>query len=515
MNNTIHNPNNELDELLISLEKREKKAFKLYVKQFGDPNALKFVQLYHILLKHPSCTSAKIEELNPSIRRSQIPNLRAELLKHLLESLRYSSQTGLPEAEIRRTMDYAGLLFERGMIHHAVRKVKKARKLAEKHDLLELLFEIAQREKLVELYFSLDLKIDEATELRTLMDGAAKEARLGGSYAGLALELRALYLKNGFARSKEEFDEVNVFFNDRLPKKGTVKSHFQRLHYHRSHFWLNYILQDFKKCYRHTATAIRILSTRDIKHQQISLLKFHDAHLNSLFRMNQPERFTENMRAFEALEHDLTGKQAKWLWQRYHTGHQFNERFLYGQFEGSEEMVTSAKAQVAPLESYTNTLSLKYKMACLLFGDGAFNASLKQLNEILHLEDMSRRKDIHRFARILKLAALLELEDWETLFALVPSTYQYLVRVRDYNEFQRVLLQFLSSMARRNKLPEQEDWVMLKEQMEVVIRNPFQRRPFFYFDIISWLEAKITNRSVAEIIQQRGLGHASTLKGLS
>ncbi len=512
---TIYNAPNELDELLISLEKREKKAFKLYIKQFGDPASLKFVQLYHILLKHPSCPSSEITKINPALKKAQIPNLRAELLKHLLESLRYASQVGLPEAEIRRTMDYAGLLFERGMIHHAVRKVKKARKLAEKHDLLELLFEIAQREKLVELYFSLDLKIDEATELRTIMDGAAKEARVGGSYAGLALELRALYLKNGFARSKEEFDEVNVFFQDRLPKKGEVKSHFQRLHYHRSHFWLNYILQDFKKCYRHTATAIRIMSTREIKHQQISLLKFHDAHLNSLFRMNQPERFTAHMHAFEALQHQLTGKQAKWLWQRYHTGHQFNERFLYGRFKGAEAMVHSAKEQIAPLESYTNTLSLKYKMACLLFGEGAFNTALKQLNEILHLEDVSRRKDIHRFARILKLATLLELEDWETLFDLVPSTYQYLVRVRDYNEFQRVLLQFLGSMARRNKLPDHNDWVHLKEQMETVIRNPFQRRPFFYFDIISWLESKITHRSVAEIIQQRGLGHAEALKGLS
>jgi hypothetical protein len=502
---------NELDILLISLEKKEKRAFKLYVRQFGDPARLKFVQLYDLLIAHPSCTAVDISALNPKLKKAQIPNLRAELLRHLMESLRISHQAGVPEAEIRKQLDHAGILFDRGMLHHAMRRLNKARKMAEKAEISELLFEILQRQKLVEMHFSVDMDLHEASALRALVEDSARQARIGGAYAGLALELRAVFVKDGFARNEAQFKEVKVFFNERIPTSVVATTRSQRLHYHRCYFWLNYILQDFKQCYRHASSAIALLSSKGMGHQQVSLLKFYNALLNSLFRMNQPQRFQKELTAFEALQDTLSGAQAKSLWVGYRLRHDFNERFLFGNFSNAELVVKEAAETLREEPLSSNSLNLKYKMASLLFGGGNFEACLKQLNEILHLEDASRRKDLHRFARILKLATLLELKELDHLFALVPSTYHFLVRVGELNAFQRVILRFLGSMARKNKLPEILDWQELRSQMEEVVKNPFERRPFFYFDIISWLDAKILNKTVAEVIRQRGLGHEASL----
>ncbi len=508
---TISNGGNELDDLLLSLEKREKRAFKLYVRQFGDPEKLKFVQLYDLLVAHPGCTSAKLVRLNPQLKKAQIPNLRAELLKHLLEALRIFHQAGVPEAEIRKQLDHAGVLFDRGMVQHAMRRLNKARKMADTAELSELLFEILQRQKLVEMHFSVDMDLHEATALRALVEDSARQARIGGAYAGLALELRAVFVKDGFARNEEQFTEVKSFFNERIPSKVMATTRSQRLHYHRCYFWLNYILQDFKQCYRHASSAISLLSSPGMEHQQISLLKFYNALLNSLFRMNQPQRFKKALVSFEALKGKLNGAQAKTLYVGYRLRHDFNERFLFGNFADAKAVVQRANVELQHEHLSSTSLNLKYKMASLLFGGGEFRACLKQLNEILHLEDASRRKDLHRFARILKLATLLELEELDHLFALVPSTYHFLVRVGELNEFQRVILKFLGTMARRNQLPETHDWQLLRDQMEEVVRNPFERRPFFYFDIISWLDAKILHKSVAEVIRQRGLGHKASL----
>jgi len=119
-------------------KRRKKRAFKLYVRQFGDPARLKFVQLYDLLVAQPSCAAVDISALNPMLKKAQIPNLRAELLKHLLESLRISHQAGVPEAEIRKQLDHAGILFDRGMLQHAMRRLNKARKMAEKAEISEV-----------------------------------------------------------------------------------------------------------------------------------------------------------------------------------------------------------------------------------------------------------------------------------------------------------------------------------------------------------------------------------------
>ena len=42
--------------------------------------------------------------------------------------------------------------------------------------------------------------------------------------------------------------------------------------------------------------------------------------------------------------------------------------------------------------------------------------------------------------------------------------------------------------------------------------NPFEQRAFLYLDIISWLESKIENRSVQEIIREKALNERDTAR---
>jgi hypothetical protein len=43
--------------------------------------------------------------------------------------------------------------------------------------------------------------------------------------------------------------------------------------------------------------------------------------------------------------------------------------------------------------------------------------------------------------------------------------------------------------------------------MYKVAQNKFEQRPFFYFDIIGWLDSKLEEKSLSDIISERGLGH--------
>ena len=46
-------------------------------------------------------------------------------------------------------------------------------------------------------------------------------------------------------------------------------------------------------------------------------------------------------------------------------------------------------------------------------------------------------------------------------------------------------------------------FLALKEQMETLKNNKFEKRAFLYFDMISWLESKIENKPVQTIIKDK------------
>jgi hypothetical protein len=43
----------------------------------------------------------------------------------------------------------------------------------------------------------------------------------------------------------------------------------------------------------------------------------------------------------------------------------------------------------------------------------------------------------------------------------------------------------------------------LRQQLIPLETNPYEKRAFIYFDIISWLEGKIQHRPVQEVIQEK------------
>ena len=45
----------------------------------------------------------------------------------------------------------------------------------------------------------------------------------------------------------------------------------------------------------------------------------------------------------------------------------------------------------------------------------------------------------------------------------------------------------------------------LRENLIPLSENQYEKRSFIYFDIISWLESKIENRSVKEIIREKAV----------
>jgi hypothetical protein len=83
--------------------------------------------------------------------------------------------------------------------------------------------------------------------------------------------------------------------------------------------------------------------------------------------------------------------------------------------------------------------------------------------------------------------------------------YHFLGKMNDQQPMQIEVFRFLRRAGHSTPNQLRDEFIRLKAKLEEIAARPFDRRPFLYFDIISWLESKISGRSVQEVMQQKFL----------
>jgi hypothetical protein len=109
-----------LFKLIKSLTKAEKRNFKLYVKRLGDNENVKFLKLFDIIDKLPDYFEDEILKKAPEIKPSQLPNLKANLTKNLLTSLRLMAQHNDIDIMMRQQLDYAKILYNKALYRQSI-----------------------------------------------------------------------------------------------------------------------------------------------------------------------------------------------------------------------------------------------------------------------------------------------------------------------------------------------------------------------------------------------------------
>lgn len=107
------------------------------------------------------------------------------------------------------------------------------------------------------------------------------------------------------------------------------------------------------------------------------------------------------------------------------------------------------------------------------------------------------------FSRILNLVAHYEAGKDYHLEDLIKSTYKFLIKMDDLHEVQKEMIRFLRNLPEVSPLEIKDEFIKLHTTLKKYEDHPYERRAFLYLDIISWLESKIENRPVADIIAEK------------
>jgi len=502
----------DLIQLIKSLTRAEKRHFRLFVRRNQASDDILFLKLFDFLDKHKSYDEILILKKLPAIKKRQLSNLKAHLYKQLLISLRLLSANHNEDIQLREMIDYARVLYNKGLYRQSLDMLSKAKAKANEGKFFSLALEIVEFEKHIEgQYITRSLKgrakdlADESLQLNESIYHA-------NLFSNLSLQLYGRYLNAGYARNEEDYRTIQRFFEENMPQVEYNKLDFLgRVHYCQAHIWYYHTAQEFPMCYRHARRWVELFHQNPAYRQLYAPLYLKGLHnlLNALFNTLQYERFLE---ALEELSHfpeifDLKSvRNIEGLYHLYYYIHIIKKHFMEGTFSEGVVLVPGLM-KIINEDKYNwderRVMIFYYRIACLYFGSGDNESAIDYLNLIINQKNPDYREDIQCFSRILNLIAHFELGNMQLVEYQVKSVYRFLAKMQDLHAVQREIFKFLRKTPRISEEGLNEAFRALKERLLEHEKDPFERRPFLYLDIISWLESKIEGKPVQEVIREK------------
>ncbi len=502
----------QLFNLIKTLSKGEKRFFKIYSSRLNSVENKKFVVLFDAIEKQKVYNELEILNKEKLLKPQQLPNLKLHLYYQVLKSLKLCNATNQDEIKIVELIDYARILYNKCLYKECIKMIDKAKEKALHCDYSILLLELLELEKLV-VPKTLDARNEFRVEkLIANTNQVSESIKNINMFSNLSLKLKAHYNQIGSVRNKNDLDKVSRFFKNNLPVYKESELSFQeKLYLYSSYVGYYLFIQDFEKGY---SLAVKWVDLFEKRPEMINRkLEQYIKALNSLLSLqNKLYKYKEFVATQKKLISIKRNKKLK-LTENINLNlfkaiyiHEINRHFLLGEFKSGTRIVTALEDELnkfIPKLDKHSLILFYYKIACLYIGNGNYKTAIKWLNKIYNKHD-DLREDINSFVRILLLVCNYELGNESLLEYHLRSTYRYFIKIKSLGRYQKNILDFLKVLFENpsNKKLEQQ-FVLLKTQMLLLQKNKYEKRAFLYFDIISWLESKIENKSVQEIIKEK------------
>lgn len=505
--------NDSLFDLIKSLSKSEKRQFKLYVGRLGVNEDAKFMTLFNILEKLESYDEEEILK-NKDLQKRQLSNLKAHLYKQILISLRLNPLHQNIRLQIREQLDFATILYHKGLYNQSLKILEKAKALAWINEEKNMAYEIVELEKVIESQYITRSISNRADELTIEAKELSQLNVLTSKLSNLSLQLYGIFLKKGYVKNDDEYQIITKYFNDRLPKFNIEKMGFrEKLWLYKTHLWYSFLIQDFLSCYRYALkwTDLFFEHPTMILLNPVFFIRGEQYLLEALFFIGDIQRFKEALQRFEETlqKEDFPSREnVQSLAFLYRYSHKLNLHFMEGSFREGEALIAEVLEGIKTYEHKIDEhhiMIFYYKIACLYFGMGDNRKCIYYLDKIISNKSLEMREDLLCFSRILNLVAHYEAGDDYHLERLIKSTYKFLIKMEDLYQVQREMIKFLRRLGEIYPHEIKNEFKKLHSKLKALESDPYERRSFLYLDILSWLESNIDGRSIPEIIQEKAL----------
>lgn len=509
-------PNRTTDilfQLIKSLEKAEKRHFKLYIKRSSGNENLKIVRLFDVVDKLNEYDEKILLKKMDEVTKPQLANLKTHLYKQILASLRLLKSADSMDLQLNEQFDYAHILYKKGLFMQSLRIIDRAREIAKVNQKFYFLPQLIALEKRIEglhitrhIQHRADTLSTEANDVNMHID---KVTRL----SNLALQLFSWFVQNGHARDEYDEKDIRKFMTQNLPSGAWKETGFyERMYLYQSYTWYAFIRQDFLQYYRYSQKLVNLFDEQPLMKRVETSHHIKAMHylLNAHFDLRNHRGFEKTLRQFEQLaQTDRVRDHDNFRVQTfiYTSQARINQHFMQGTFKEGLTIIPSIEKELAEYDLFLDShrvLVLNYKFAMMYFGSEDYNTCIDYLQKIIN-DNTNLRYDLQCYARVLHLMAHYELGNDMLMESLSKSVYRFMAKMKNLTAVEEAMFKFLRQsipLSPRQLKPEFEKLLNTIKHLE---NDRFQTRSFAYIDIISWVESKVYNKPMAAVIHEKYL----------
>ncbi|HZV69371.1 MAG TPA: hypothetical protein VFG10_07505 [Saprospiraceae bacterium] len=506
-------PNRSTDplfQLIQSLQKHEKRNFKLYMQRNSAKEDMKVIQLFDALETMNEYDEDVLLKKANTLKKQQLSNAKAHLYKQILASLRLLESSNI-EILLNEQLDNARILYNKGLYQQSLKLLDKVKETARAHNQAALLVQVLFLEKKIEtLHITRSFK-DRSSQLINEADNVNAHIIRITKLSNLALQLYSWYINNGHARNEKDETEVEEYFQAQMSEDlKKANGFYEKLYLYQCNCWYAFIRQDFLAYYRNTQHWV------DLFHHEALMMEIETASyikgmhnlLTSHFMLRNDSKFEKDLRAFDEFSvSDIVKRSDNNRVQvfLYLYIARINQHILTGTFNEGLLLVPVILEKLNEFQLYIDShriLVYYYKIASLYFGAGDFDNSIDYLNKIINWK-VDLRNDLQCYARLLHLIAHYELGNYDLLEYLVKSVYRYMYKMENLSVVEEEMFRFLQKSFHLSARELKPEFVKLLQKIKQIEKSRFETRALVYLDVVSWLESKVYEKPLHEIIREK------------
>ncbi len=501
----------ELIRLIQSLTPAEKRNFKLYSSRNHAYTNLKFIDLFDLLEKMETYDESTLL-IRLELTKSQLSNLKRHLYTQILKSLRIITVSKKPNIQVRSLIDYAYILYERGLYNEALKVLRQGKKLAEEYHLYNMHLVIIEFEKKIESRHITRSGKDKAIKLVTESSKIQNHLDLAVRLSNLRLQLHGYYLERGHCQNQEERDQLEDVIEKALQNIDLYTlGPLEKVYLQQSYVWYFYILLDFKNSLQHAEKWLHVLEQNpELIEKDIDIF-FRAYHyiLSSCYHLADRQKlkvYLEKIERYRNTNYNRFNQLTKIISFLYVHSARLNHIILSGQFIDSKIIIDKSLKRI---KRYKNNLDehrilvFYFKIAWIHFGAKHYAKAIFYLNKIVNNELPKLREDLQIYARLLFLMCHYELKNLDIFDYSIRSFQTYFGKRKNLYPLQEILQDCFLNIAVSQKSEHKKIMIKTRDQIIELKKNPFHKVSLTYLDALSWLESKVTSKSLAQVIQEK------------
>jgi len=488
---------NFLFSLIQSLTRGEKRHFRSFALRESDGGTLKYLQLFEILEKQNELDEA---ELTQQIDKSQLPNLKRHLYTQIMISLRLQKRKENVAIQLREYLDFANILYSKGLYLQSLQIIEKAKTLAIKINDELILLQLLEFGKIIETRHITRSGTDRVTHLTEFTDELLFNINNRLKLSNLRIQLHGSYIEYGHVSSNEEAKKVKDLYLKSLEEvRENDLGLMERAYYYQSRVWYHFILWEMDQCYESAVLWLDLFKIEGkYLHRDTNLMmRAYHYILTALYHLDDIETYVAYLDEFEKFRYDNYKKfnrNSQIISFIYVHNGRLNKYILNKNYQ---EGLAAIPKTLARIKKYNKSLDshrilvLYYKIAILYIMAGKADKAIKYLHNIISNKLGNLREDIQGYARLAFLMAHYDIENYDVVERELTSIKNYFSKISIDISTPELILRFFKKVVDLPVKEKKEAFLQFSSELQQLFENKYARRGILYLNITEWVGNKL------------------------